>query len=202
MSQGKTDYTHALKPFGITDLMKHEDEVEESMWIEPDGRFMVHPARFVAAVRAAVTKAGRAVYIGADRVIHLTSRTAPKDAAKVARPAQMLHDELIARSPPGARATWGTSLTAPPTPGAPVDSVLLCRRKRHTRTGAAVARTRPRAGRAQAVGKGTLYVRSPGRRHHAIRAHLYRHHQPGYSIEGRSVGVSVNSTPRGPSWSL
>jgi hypothetical protein len=198
MSQGKTDYTHALKPFGITELMKHEEEVEQSMWIEPDGRFMVHPARFIAAVRAAVTKAGRAVYIGADRVIHLTSRTAPKDAAKVARPAQMLHDELIVH-PTGRPGDRGTSLTAPPAPGTPVDSVLLCRRKRHPRTGAAVARTRPRAGRAQTVGKGTLYVRSPGRRHRTIRAHLYRHHQPGYSIEGRSVGVRVNSTPSGPS---
>lgn len=68
MSEGKTDYTHALKPYGITHMLKNESLLDEAIWIEPDGRFMVHPAKFVAAVKAATSREGRAVYIGSDKV--------------------------------------------------------------------------------------------------------------------------------------
>ena len=74
MCHGKTDYTHPLRPFGITGLNDAEDEMARAIWIEPDGKFMVHPRRFIDCIRKATTKAGRCVFIGSDKASRAPSR--------------------------------------------------------------------------------------------------------------------------------
>jgi hypothetical protein len=173
MCHGKTDYTHPLRPFGITGLNDAEDEMARAIWIEPDGKFMVHPRRFIECVRKATTKAGRCVFIGSDKasrapsrlgkvvlekppqVIHLTSRTAPSDAKKVERPAEMLHDELIV-GPEGFPSAVNSLPTDAPCAGPPVDRLLLFGRKSDARTRATVAGTGPVAGGTQALGTRAL----------------------------------------------
>ena len=95
MALGTTDYARGLSGYGISAINEATDEIAASLYWDDSRSLWVHPERFVLAIGKQRKTKGRAVYIGADNVIHLTSRTAPRDSVKTDRDGDMLHDDLI-----------------------------------------------------------------------------------------------------------
>lgn len=96
MASGTTDYARGLSGYGITKIVSAVPDLTQAIYYDADRRICIHPERLMLALSNHRRGKGRAVYIGDDNVIHLTSRTAPSDAIKTDRTGDMFHDDLIA----------------------------------------------------------------------------------------------------------
>lgn len=95
MASGTTDYARGLSSYGIPKIVDAVPDLVHAMHNDAQGRLCVHPEKFMLALSSHRRGKGRAVFIGGDNVIHLTSRTAPADAIKTTRTGDMFHDDLI-----------------------------------------------------------------------------------------------------------
>lgn len=92
IAQGDTDYSKGLKPYGIKGLLSKEVAMSNALYVNERNELVLDLKAFVAVIASASTHKPRRVYIGADKVIHLTSRPGTEPCE---RPLEMLHQNLI-----------------------------------------------------------------------------------------------------------
>lgn len=95
MALGTTDYARGLSGYGIPAVNEITSELSAALYWDEHRALWIHPEQFMVALSAQRKTKGRAVYVGSDNVIHLTSRTAPHDAVKTDRTGDMFHDDLV-----------------------------------------------------------------------------------------------------------
>lgn len=95
MAAGNTDYARPLSAYGIPSMATAGDVLQTALFWSSPAELVVNPMELVLTLANLRKTKGRAVFVGDDGIIHLTSRTAPADAEKTQRTGDMLHSDLI-----------------------------------------------------------------------------------------------------------
>lgn len=95
MASGNTDYARPLSAYGIPFAFDTGSKLEAALFWSSHNELAINPMEFMLTLASIRKTKGRAVFIGDDGVIHLTSRTAPPGAKKTTRTGDMLHSDLI-----------------------------------------------------------------------------------------------------------